>query len=309
MIIARYIARARNIKYPNTRRANVPATGHRASGGARSSAQALGRGLWPFFTRDVRRLGAIRHTLRMLKERLDILVMRRAYVSRSKAQGMIQLGQVRDSSGAPLTKPGERFTEDVFLDIRAPEGYVSRGGDKLEAALQAFDTAPAGRVCIDVGASTGGFTDCLLAHGAVKVYAVDVGYGQLAWKLRQDPRVVVMERMNARYLTPDQFAEPPSYFVVDCSFISLQLVLPPLAPLLTREAEGIVLIKPQFEAGREFVGKGGVVRDDTVRQRVVDEVVAAAAEVGFESRGVIPSPLLGPAGNREFLAHLVMSRS
>ena len=242
----------------------------------------------------------------MAKERLDILVMRRASVSRSKAQGMIRLGQVLDASGDRLLKPGEHYEDDVVLDIRAEEGYVSRGGDKLEAALTHFETDPSGKVCIDVGASTGGFTDCLLAHGAANVIAVDVGYGQLAWKLRQDPRVVVMERINIRHLTREHLEEPPSYFVVDCSFISLQLVLPPLKALLAPEAEGVVLIKPQFEAGRAHVGKGGVVRDEAVRQRVVDKVVAHALDVGFESRGVIPSPLLGPAGNREFLAHLVL---
>src|SRR5690606_26237945 len=146
--------------------------------------------------------------------------------------GMIQLGHVTDADGNRLTKPGERFPHDIDLHIAAPGGYVSRGGDKLEAALHAFDTHPAGKVCIDVGASTGGFTDCLLAHGAARVYAVDVGYGQLAWKLRQDPRVTVMERTNIRNLTPGDLDTPPAYFVVDCSFISLQLVLPSLKPLL-----------------------------------------------------------------------------
>jgi 23S rRNA (cytidine1920-2'-O)/16S rRNA (cytidine1409-2'-O)-methyltransferase len=244
----------------------------------------------------------------MPKERLDILVMRQTGVSRSKAQGMVQLGQVLDAGGNALTKPGERYDDDTVFDIRAQDGYVSRGGEKLEAALEAFDTEPRGRVAIDVGASTGGFTDCLLEHGAAKVYAVDVGYGQLAWKLRQDPRVVVLERVNIRHLTPDQLDEAPSYFTVDCSFISLQLVLPPLKALLAAHAEGIVLIKPQFEAGRDQVGKGGVVRSEAVRQRVVEEVVAHASTVGFETRGVLPSPLLGPAGNREFLAHLVRPR-
>jgi len=167
--------------------------------------------------------------------------------------------------------------------------------------------AVSGRTAIDVGASTGGFTDCLLQRGVVRVYAVDVGYGQLAWKLRQDPRVVVMERTNIRDLTRERLPEEPDLFVVDCSFISLRLVLPPLLPLLTPSAEGVILIKPQFEAGREQVGKGGVVRDERVHARVVEEVVEEAMRLGLVCEGVTPSPLLGPAGNREFLAHLVWS--
>jgi 23S rRNA (cytidine1920-2'-O)/16S rRNA (cytidine1409-2'-O)-methyltransferase len=170
--------------------------------------------------------------------------------------------------------------------------------------LEACPVAVAGRVAIDVGASTGGFTDCLLQHGAARVYAVDVGYGQLAWKLRQDPRVAVLERTNIRHLTADALDEAPNLFVADCSFISLRLVLPPLAALLTRPAEGVVLVKPQFEAGRGLVGKGGVVRDPEVHGAVVRDVLAAAEAEGFQDAGVIPSPLLGPAGNREFLAHL-----
>jgi len=190
------------------------------------------------------------------------------------------------------------------LEIRAGPRFVSRGGEKLEAAFDVFRLNVAGRIAIDVGASTGGFTDCLLQHGAARVYAVDVGYGQLAWELRQDPRVVVMERCNIRHVTPDEFNPAPSFFTADCSFISLRLVLPALYPVLLPESKGIALIKPQFEAGREQVGKGGVVRDTEVQARVVEEVCACAETLGFRKIDVIPSPLLGPAGNREFLAYL-----
>lgn len=240
----------------------------------------------------------------MQKERLDILVQRQADVTRAKAQGLITAGQVFSDKGERLDKPGMRLPEDTHLDIRGGPKYVSRGGYKLEAALDDFAINVSGVVAIDVGASTGGFTDCLLERGAARVYAVDVGYGQLAWKLRQDDRVVVMERTNIRELTPDRLHERPDFFTIDCSFISLRLVLPPLKELLADGATGVALIKPQFEAGRDQVGKGGVVRDEQVRQDVVDQVVAEAVRLGFECRGVIPSPLLGPAGNREFLAYL-----
>lgn len=240
----------------------------------------------------------------MEKERLDILVQRQAGVSRSKAQGLIQLGQVHDASGARLDKPGLRLPPDTPLVIQDAARYVSRGGEKLEAAIQAFNPRIAGRVALDAGASTGGFTDCLLQHGARKVYAVDVGYGQLAWRLRQDPRVVPMERTNIRLLRPERLDETPEFFTADCSFISLTLVLPAIAALVTPEAEGIVLIKPQFEAGRGSVGKGGVVRDAAVHDRVVEEIAACARALGFARVDVLPSPLLGPAGNREFLGHL-----
>jgi len=238
------------------------------------------------------------------KERLDALVQRQTGYSRSQAQGLILTGQVFNARGEKLDKPGLRLPEGTVLEIREKPRFVSRGGEKLQAAFEAFSIDVTGRVCIDVGASTGGFTDCLLQHGAARVYAVDVGYGQLAWKLRQDPRVVVMERTNIRHLTPDQLPERPAFFTVDCSFISLELVLPPVAALVADDAEGVVLIKPQFEAGREQVGRGGVVRDETVRARAVEQVLEAAETVGFPEAAVIPSPLLGPAGNREFLAWL-----
>ncbi len=240
----------------------------------------------------------------MKKVRLDILVQQQADVSRAKAQGLIRAGQVFRGDGVCLDKPGAQMEEDTALTIRQRPRYVSRGGDKLEAAFETFPLDVAGQVVIDVGASTGGFTDCLLQHGAARVYAVDVGYGQLAWELRQDPRVVVMERCNIRHLTPDQLTEHPSFFTADCSFISLRLVLPPLIRLLSEQPSGVVLIKPQFEAGREQVGKGGVIRDEETHRAVVDQVREVARGLGFSQIDVIPSPLLGPAGNREFLGYL-----
>ncbi|MCX5771870.1 MAG: TlyA family RNA methyltransferase [Candidatus Hydrogenedentes bacterium] len=240
----------------------------------------------------------------MKKERLDILVQRLAGVTRSKAQGLILTRNVVGPDGEVLDKPGVRLPDDTPIEILGEQPYVSRGGQKLEAALDGFKLDVSGVVAIDVGASTGGFTDCLLQRGAARVYAVDVGYGQLAWKLRQDARVVVMERTNIRSLTPGQMPERPNFFTIDCSFISLRLVLPPLKALLAEKAEGVALIKPQFEAGKELVGKGGVVRDADIHERVVADVTEAARELGFEPAGVIPSPLIGPAGNREFLVYL-----
>ena len=240
----------------------------------------------------------------MNKERLDVLVQRQADVTRSKAQGLIQAGMVMTPDGQVLDKVGVKLPEDTKLVIRDEQRFVSRGGDKLLSAVEYFQPPLDGVVAIDVGASTGGFTDCLLQHGAARVYAVDVGYGQLAWKLRQDPRVIVMERTNIRHLDPSQLPERPSFFTADCSFISLKIVLPPLLTLLAEQAEGIVLIKPQFEAGRAQVGKGGVVKDPQVQEQVVADVIQAAADLGFANKGVIPSPLLGPAGNKEFLAYL-----
>lgn len=237
------------------------------------------------------------------RERLDVLVQRQAGVTRSKAQGLIQTGQVW-LDGRKLDKPGLRLPEETALDIREQPRFVSRGGEKLEAALQHFQIDVRGRTALDIGASTGGFTDCLLQHGAARVFAVDVGYGQLAWKLRTDPRVVVLERCNVRNLTPDQLPALADFFTVDCSFISLQLILAPIAALVASKADGVLLIKPQFEAGRELVGKGGVVRDAAVHEAVIQRVSGAAREVGFSGIDVIPSPLLGPAGNREFLAHV-----
>jgi len=238
------------------------------------------------------------------KIRLDILVQRQAGVSPSKAQGLIHTGRVIGSSGEKLTKPGALIADDMAISIAPGPKYVSRGGLKLEAGLDAFPIPLDGSTAIDVGASTGGFTDCLLQRGASKVYAVDVGYGQLDWKLRTDSRVVVLERTNIRHLTTADLDDAPAIFTADCSFISLKLVLAPLQRLLARHAEGIVLIKPQFEAGKDQVGKGGVVREESIRQDTIDTVLTHAQDLGFSSRGVIPSPITGPAGNKEFLAHL-----
>ena len=240
----------------------------------------------------------------MTKERLDILVQRLAGVSRSKAQGLIHTGQVVDAAGNRLDKPGQRYADDIELTIKEQPKYVSRGGEKLEGAFDKFPLEVEGLIAIDVGASTGGFTDCLLQRGAAKIYAVDVGYGQLAWKIREDTRVVVMERTNIRHLKPEALDDRPSFFVVDCSFISLKMVLPPLMPLLNDDPQGVVLIKPQFEAGREQVGKGGVVRDQAVRDQVVEDIRDTARTLGFTKIDVVSSPLLGPAGNQEFLAWL-----
>lgn len=238
------------------------------------------------------------------RERLDILVQRQAGVSRSQAQGLILTGNVQGPDGERLDKPGARLPLETPLVIRESARFVSRGGDKLQAAFDAYPIDVAGKVAMDVGASTGGFTDCLLQHGAARVYAVDVGYGQLAWKLRQDPRVIVMERCNARHLRPEEFPEPMAFFTADCSFISLSKILPAVVPLLAEGAEGVALIKPQFEAGPEQVGKGGVVRDTAVHAAVVAEVCGVARSLGFAETDVLPSPLLGPAGNREFLVWL-----
>ena len=240
----------------------------------------------------------------MDKERLDAVVQKRFRVSRSKAQGMIQTGCVRDAAGDRLTKPGMRVDPDLPLQLSEAPRFVSRGGEKLAHAFEAFPITVAGKTVIDVGASTGGFTDCLLQQGAAKVYAVDVGYGQLAWTLRQDSRVVVMERCNIRTLDPDTLDTPPEFFTADCSFISVKLVLDALMPLLAQGAEGVILIKPQFEAGRERVSRGGVVRDPALHEEIVREISGYARTLGFQQVSVTPSPLLGPAGNREFLAWL-----
>ncbi len=233
-----------------------------------------------------------------------MLVQARFGLTRARAQGVIQAGQVCLPDGLTLDKPGARYPDDTPLVLREPPRFVSRGGDKLEGAFEAFGLDVAGKTAMDVGASTGGFTDCMLQHGAARVYAVDVGYGQLAWKLRQDPRVVVLERCNIRYLEPERLEEPPVFFTIDCSFISLKLVLPATLRLMGPDPEGVALIKPQFEAGRSRVGKGGVVRDGAVHAEVVEDVRAAAAALGFRDVDVVPSPLLGPSGNREFLARL-----
>jgi 23S rRNA (cytidine1920-2'-O)/16S rRNA (cytidine1409-2'-O)-methyltransferase len=236
-----------------------------------------------------------------VRERLDeALVARGLAETRSQARALIMAGSVR-SGDRVLDKPGMPAPAGP-LDVAGGARFVSRGGEKLQRALDVFPIAPAGRVCADLGASTGGFTDCLLQAGAARVYAVDVGRGQLHWRLRQDDRVVVIERQNARYL--EALPEPVSLVVADLSFISLALILPVIHRLLTPDGGAVALVKPQFEAGREQVGKGGVVRDPTTHRAVLMRFIADACAQGFAVAGLVASPLRGPAGNVEFLAHL-----
>ena len=239
------------------------------------------------------------------RERLDILVWQRELApSRAQAQALILAGKIA-VDGQCLTQCGARVSAQADIRLLAdPSPYVSRGGEKLAAGLAAFDCRVQDAVALDVGASTGGFTDCLLQAGARRVYAVDVGYGQLHWRLRNDPRVVVRERTNARYLTPHDFPERMTFLTVDASFISLRLLLPAFVPLLTPQADAILLVKPQFEVGKGEVGKGGVVRDAEQHKQVLQAVLTAAQTHGLGLRAAIPSPLSGPKGNREFLVHL-----
>jgi len=237
-----------------------------------------------------------------MKVRADVLLEQRGLAeSRTKAQALILAGNVV-AGDHRVEKPGQLIDDALELRLKEQLKYVSRGGLKLEAALDAFKLTPAGRTCVDLGASTGGFTDVLLQRGAAKVHAVDVGYGQLHPKLRADPRVVVHERVNARALSPDSLGERCAAAVADLSFISLRLVLPALVSLLTpKDAWICVLVKPQFEAGRSEVGKGGVVRDTAIHQRVVREISREIEGLGLTLCGSIQSPVEGPAGNREFL--------
>ena len=242
-----------------------------------------------------------------IKKRLAVLLAERMNAdSRSKAQAIIMSGNVY-VNGQKADKPGISYEETVSIEVRgAVCPYVSRGGLKLEKALRDFGVKPEGYVCSDSGASTGGFTDCLLQQGAKKVFAIDVGYGQLDWKIRSDPRVVVMERTNIRYVTPEQLGEPLDLSVVDVSFISLKIVLPAIKALLKPTGQVLCLIKPQFEAGKEKVGKKGVVRDPQTHQEVLDQFVALAHELHFKILGLTFSPVKGPEGNIEFLGHLTL---
>ncbi len=222
--------------------------------------------------------------------------------SRERAKRLILAGQVRVNAQT-ARKPSDSIKPGDELTLDAPEKFVSRGGHKLEHALEHFKLDVKDLNALDLGASTGGFTDCLLQRGAAKIFAVDVGQGQLAWKLRNDPRVVVMEKTNARNLKPEQFPAPANLAVIDCSFISLKKILPPAIPLLKNDGKIVALIKPQFEAGKAEVDKGrGVITDAAVHQRVISELQEfVAAQAGLCWRGVVESPLLGPAGNKEFL--------
>lgn len=238
----------------------------------------------------------------MTRRRLDSELVRRGLAtSRTEAQEAVLAGLVR-VGGTVASKSSTLVADDEPLDlIRTARRYVSRGGEKLGAALERFGIDPAGLDCLDVGASTGGFTDRLLQGGARHVVAVDVGYGQLAWALRRDERVTVLERTNARNLSVDALPYRPALVVVDVSFISLHAVMPALASVAAAGADAVFLIKPQFEAGRGEVGRGGVVRDPDIWSRVISSVIDAAAEAGFAPQGVVPSPVRGPAGNVEFL--------
>ena len=240
-----------------------------------------------------------------MKVRLDKLLLEKSLApSRQKAQALIAAGQVLVDS-RPVDKAGTMVENSAAIEVKETCPYVSRGGYKLEAGLEFFNIRVAGAVCLDIGASTGGFTDCLLKNGAAKVYAVDVGYGQLAWELRQDTRVVVMERTNARYLKIEDLEDLLDLAVIDAAFISLKLLIPPLLPLFKKRISILALIKPQFEVGRGMVGKGGVVRDPALHQDVIDGIIAFCHTLGLQNLGVTPSPILGPKGNKEFLIHLI----
>ena len=242
-----------------------------------------------------------------IKKRLDVLLTEQMYAdSRSKAQAIIMAGQVY-VNGQKADKPGISYEENVEIEVRGVTcPYVSRGGLKLEKALRDFGVKPEGFVCSDSGASTGGFTDCLLQQGARKVFAIDVGYGQLDWKIRSDDRVVVMERTNIRYVTPEDLGEPLDLSVIDVSFISLKIVLPTIKTLLKPDGQVLCLIKPQFEAGKEKVGKKGVVREPEIHKEVLDAFVETVTDLGFTILGLTFSPVKGPEGNIEFLGHLTL---
>ena len=240
-----------------------------------------------------------------MKERLDVLLVKNELApSRERAKAIIMSGNVF-VDGVREDKAGSLFKESVHIQVRNnPNPYVSRGGLKLAKAFDIFDLSVADKVCTDVGSSTGGFTDCMLQNGAKKVYAIDVGRGQLDWKLRRDPRVVSMEKTNIRNVTPEDLADAIDVSTIDVSFISLTKVLPPIYNYLTPGGQVIALIKPQFEAGREKVGKKGVVKDPLVHQQVIEKVAAVAKEIGFQVKGIDFSPIKGPEGNIEYLIFL-----
>jgi 23S rRNA (cytidine1920-2'-O)/16S rRNA (cytidine1409-2'-O)-methyltransferase len=241
-------------------------------------------------------------TARSAKSRIDQLMVDRGLAeSREKAKALLLAGSV-SVNGRRVDKPGQTVETDSKIEIAARLPYVSRGGLKLERALDHFGVDVTGRICLDVGASTGGFTDCLLQRGAARVFAIDVGHGQLDWKLRGDPRVIVREGINARYLTKEDIGEQVDLATADVSFISVTMIVPALAPILKPDGAMIILIKPQFEVGREQVGKGGIVRDPAMHEAVCESVRAAVQALGFHG-AVIESPILGAEGNREFLLY------
>jgi 23S rRNA (cytidine1920-2'-O)/16S rRNA (cytidine1409-2'-O)-methyltransferase len=240
------------------------------------------------------------------KKRLDILVHDKGLArSRQAARSMIMAGVVLVNN-IPMDKPGALIDPSATIICKQPESlYVSRGGLKLEHALKIIPLDIKGNVCLDVGASTGGFTDCLLRFGAKSVYAVDVGYGQLDWKLRQDPRVIVIERTNIRYISLELLPEPFDLVTIDVSFISLKIVVPSILPFLKKDGKILALIKPQFEVGKNLVGKGGVVKDPILHQTVIDELSGFFNNLGWMCERVVPSPILGPRGNKEFIVYLL----
>jgi len=244
----------------------------------------------------------------MKKKRIDVLLVERGLVeSRNRAQRLVMAGEVR-VEGEMIHKPSTQVPENAQIDIKMRPKYISRGGKKLEAAIETFKVPVSGKVCADVGASTGGFTDCLLQNGAKKVYAIDVGYGVLHWKLRQDPRVIVMERTNARYL--DGLPEPVELVTIDASFISLSLLLPAVIGWFEgAKGQVIALVKPQFEAGRKAAAlHAGVIKDRSVHEEVLKATLSDTLELGLWPIGLIPSPIRGPKGNVEFLVNLVLER-
>lgn len=243
-----------------------------------------------------------------MKKRLDVLLLEKGYFdSREKAKAVIMSGVVYVNN-QKADKAGAQFDENSAVEVRASSlRYVSRGGYKLEKAMEVFPIVLEGKTAMDIGASTGGFTDCMLQNGAKKVYAVDVGYGQLAWKLRSDERVVNLERTNMRYVTQEQIPEKIDFFSADVAFISLKLILPAARGVCADSAQAVCLIKPQFEAGREFVGKNGVVRDKSVHIRVVEEITEFCLNNGFSVLGLDYSPIKGPQGNIEYLIYLERS--
>lgn len=242
----------------------------------------------------------------MTKKRLDVALVERGICeSRQKAQAAIMAGLVL-VDGQKVTKAGAPVEEEALLEVKGPAiPYVSRGGLKLEKAMDLWELDLSGKICADIGASTGGFSDCMLQRGAAKVYAVDTGYGKLDWKIRTDPRVVALERTNARYLTRQQITEELDFASVDVSFISLRLILPALRGVLKEEGQVVCLVKPQFEAGRENVGKKGVVRDPKIHLEVLKNFLVHAQDSGFAVKGLTFSPIKGPEGNIEYLGHLV----
>lgn len=240
-----------------------------------------------------------------MKERLDVLLVKRNLAaSREKAKAIIMTGNVF-VNGQREDKAGSTFKEDALIEVKGnPMKYVSRGGYKLEKAVDLWQVPLQDKICMDVGSSTGGFTDCMLQNGAQKVYAVDVGTNQLAWKLRQDERVISMEKTNIRYVTTEDIADPIAFFSVDVAFISLKKVLEPVKALLTPEGQGVCLVKPQFEAGREKVGKKGVVRDPKVHREVLEQIMQYVLSIGFDILKLSFSPIKGPEGNIEYLLYI-----